>query len=305
MSTWSCYHCLRFKYLCSMLNLRYIVFLSSSLSGVHDTKKKEVAPSGQLLAIAGMLDNSAISLSHFSLTPLLSSLPMLSLPFFTLFLLSLYQTAHAGSVGKNGTCSIAHNRLQAGTFQFFSDCDAVTFCNSDSICVLKTCRKDDFPFGYKQDSNSIPPKCEKGEFCPDEGSGCQPVLAVGSPCQLNRDGLYICRVPICIFSIVLLLRSMRRTTRFCSPCRHLWTRFELQWLGVPQQSMHVRLTHCTALQFFICPQVGECNSRFSLCSREHSLYRLWREWRVPRYCFSVCNLIILCLLSLISVQWQL
>lgn len=29
--------------------------------------------------------------------------------------------------------------------------------------------------------------CPQGEFCPDEGDACQPVMPLGSPCQLNRD----------------------------------------------------------------------------------------------------------------------
>ncbi|GJJ06569.1 hypothetical protein Clacol_000762 [Clathrus columnatus] len=48
------------------------------------------------------------------------------------------------------------------------------------------CRRDEFPLGYAQDA-VLPPKCPPGQFCPDEGDACQPLLPVGSPCQLNRD----------------------------------------------------------------------------------------------------------------------
>lgn len=106
----------------------------------------------------------------------------------TLFLLYLYHFCLAGSVNKGGACSTKNSRLQAGTNQFWSECNSVTFCSdSDGTCVPKRCRKDDYPFGYSQGA-SLPPKCSKGQFCPDEGSDCQPALAVGSPCQLNRDG---------------------------------------------------------------------------------------------------------------------
>ncbi|KAG9004993.1 hypothetical protein FRB90_010630, partial [Tulasnella sp. 427] len=40
---------------------------------------------------------------------------------------------------------------------------------------------------YRQWSHIIPDRCAKGEFCPDEEDACQPLLAVGSLCQLNRD----------------------------------------------------------------------------------------------------------------------
>jgi len=33
----------------------------------------------------------------------------------------------------------------------------------------------------------MPDKCERGQFCPDEMDACQPLLPLGSPCQLNRD----------------------------------------------------------------------------------------------------------------------
>ncbi|KAF4621243.1 hypothetical protein D9613_000652 [Agrocybe pediades] len=106
----------------------------------------------------------------------------------TLFLLAIYPSSFAGSLNSGDACSVGNNRLQTGTFQFWSECNSVSFCDeTSSTCVPKRCRKDDFPFGYPQGSSDIPPKCEKGEFCPDEGSDCQPLLAIGSDCQLNRD----------------------------------------------------------------------------------------------------------------------
>ncbi|KAF9478630.1 hypothetical protein BDN70DRAFT_879764 [Pholiota conissans] len=94
----------------------------------------------------------------------------------------------AGSQNKGDTCDPGNNRLQAGTYQFWSDCNSVTFCNDTThVCDLKGCRKDDFPFGYKQDDPDIPDKCPKGQFCPDEGSHCRDLIEVGQPCQFNRD----------------------------------------------------------------------------------------------------------------------
>ncbi|PPQ70688.1 hypothetical protein CVT24_000170 [Panaeolus cyanescens] len=104
----------------------------------------------------------------------------------TLVLSSLLSLVFAGNVSKDGPCSTGNNRLQAGTFQFWSECNSVTFCSEQGLCVEKRCRRDDFPFGYEQGAE-LPPKCRSGEFCPDEGSDCQPLLPVDSPCQLNRD----------------------------------------------------------------------------------------------------------------------
>jgi len=104
----------------------------------------------------------------------------------TFLLISLFSLVHAGTVGKDGPCSTGNNRLQPGTFQFWSECDSQTFCSDQGLCVKKRCRRDDFPFGYPQ-GDDLPPKCREGEFCPDEGTDCQPLLPVGSPCQLNRD----------------------------------------------------------------------------------------------------------------------
>lgn len=106
---------------------------------------------------------------------------------FTLVLFASCRAVVAGSVNRGGACNVGNNRLQTGTFQFWSECNSVSFCSDAGVCEAKRCRKDDFPFGYQQGSNDLPPKCERGKFCPDEGTDCQPVLPVGSPCQLNRD----------------------------------------------------------------------------------------------------------------------
>ncbi|KAF9531591.1 hypothetical protein CPB83DRAFT_848424 [Crepidotus variabilis] len=107
--------------------------------------------------------------------------------FLTFLLSSFYSLAHAGSLAMGQPCNPGNNRLQTGTFQFWSDCNSVTFCSDQGICENKGCRSDDFPFGYPKNSGDLPPKCPKGQFCPDEGSECQDILPVGSPCQLNRD----------------------------------------------------------------------------------------------------------------------
>jgi hypothetical protein len=84
---------------------------------------------------------------------------------------------------------VAENRLQIGTYAFYSDCDTHTFCNGSSgVCELKGCRHDIFPFGYDKDDDHLPDLCGNTQFCPDEMDACQDLLPVNSPCQLNRDG---------------------------------------------------------------------------------------------------------------------
>ncbi|KAF9071091.1 hypothetical protein BDP27DRAFT_1322768 [Rhodocollybia butyracea] len=104
----------------------------------------------------------------------------------TFLWISWLSIVSAGNVNLGGPCSTSDNRLQVGTYQFYSDCDSVTYCASNGTCAHRGCRKDDFPFGYAQDAD-IPPKCPKGQFCPDEMDACQDVLPVGSACQMNRD----------------------------------------------------------------------------------------------------------------------
>jgi len=103
----------------------------------------------------------------------------------TFFFLSTSSFVWAGENTKGQSCNLGENRLQAGTYQFWSECDSVTFCDNGT-CQPRKCRRDEYPFGYTQGAD-LPPKCDKGSFCPDEESGCQPILTVDSSCQLNRD----------------------------------------------------------------------------------------------------------------------
>ncbi|KAI0080919.1 hypothetical protein K474DRAFT_1636472 [Panus rudis PR-1116 ss-1] len=86
------------------------------------------------------------------------------------------------------TCSSNNNRLDSSTHRFTSDCDDKTFCSAavNGTCQPRECRRDEFPFGFQAD-DVLPPLCSDGSFCPDEGDGCKDLVAVGQPCQLNRD----------------------------------------------------------------------------------------------------------------------
>lgn len=145
----------------------------------------------------------------------------------------------AGNVTFGGACNITHNRLSPDTKQFTGDCTATTYCSGNGTCLHKGCRRDEYPFGcvlhslvrwwlggscswqlgrkgefnslsldcrYRLFSHEIPPRCEPGNFCPDEEDACQPVMPVGSICQLNRDGQWLASAcsfgltPDCSFS---------------------------------------------------------------------------------------------------------
>ncbi|KAJ7614433.1 hypothetical protein FB45DRAFT_1110154 [Roridomyces roridus] len=104
----------------------------------------------------------------------------------SLIFLSCSALALAGNGTNGANCSTNDNRLQIGTYQFFSDCDPLTYCAANGTCVPRGCRKDEDPFGYGV-NDSIPDLCPTGQFCPDEADACQALLPVNSPCQLNRD----------------------------------------------------------------------------------------------------------------------
>jgi len=106
--------------------------------------------------------------------------------FLTLLLFIFSPAVNGGNSTQGQPCNVGNSRLQIGTYQFWDECNVLTFCSEKDICEPKRCRKDEYPFGFPRNSE-FPPKCPKGQFCPDEGSDCQPLLRVDSPCQLNRD----------------------------------------------------------------------------------------------------------------------
>ena len=101
---------------------------------------------------------------------------------------SLIVPVQSGTSPEGSPCSTANNRIDKLSHRFIDDCDDKTFCSSsvDGSCIRKKCRTDTFPFGYK-DGDVLPPLCDSGSFCPDEGGGCRPLVGLGQPCQLNQD----------------------------------------------------------------------------------------------------------------------
>ncbi|EMD31501.1 hypothetical protein CERSUDRAFT_59878 [Gelatoporia subvermispora B] len=101
---------------------------------------------------------------------------------------SLGRLSACGAVSEGGACSTKNDRIDPNTRKFMSDCNDQTYCNAmtNGTCQARQCRKDEFPFGYGL-GDTIPPLCSRGSFCPDSGSGCQPLRQAGQSCELNRD----------------------------------------------------------------------------------------------------------------------
>jgi hypothetical protein len=93
----------------------------------------------------------------------------------------------AGFVTEGGPCSASNSHLDMASHRFVSECTDQTFCSqsANGTCITRRCRRDEFPFGYGD--HTLPPQCDRGSFCPDEGSGCEPLIPVGQACQFNRD----------------------------------------------------------------------------------------------------------------------
>jgi hypothetical protein len=165
--------------------------------------------------VVTLLHNRPVS----SLHPSMHSLSL------TLLLFILCPAVLAGNSTQGHPCSVGNSRLQIGTYQFWDECNILTYCSEKGICEAKGCRKDEYPFGFPRNS-SFPSKCPTGQFCPDEGSQCQPLLPVGSPCQLNRDGMhYRC---LTTPHVPILSRSMSGSSRLSRFDRHNWSWAQLQ-----------------------------------------------------------------------------
>lgn len=198
---------------------------------------------------------------------------MLRLP---LVFLAYCALVNAGSANKGDNCTQGHSRLQTGTFQFFDDCNSVTYCASNGTCLLKGCRKDDFPFGYATGAH-LPDKCDPGSFCPDEADECQPVLAVGSQCQLNRDGR-----PCPGFFLLRLISLVQINARHLPISKNSQTP---PTAGSTTTVLCVSTT--SACMYHFRPltsalnqptlQVGQPNRREHLCGRKHGLHRIRRR----------------------------
>ena len=107
--------------------------------------------------------------------------------FLTLSIHTISITA-LSSTNNTGTCSSNNTIFDPSTHKLVSQCSDHTFCSApiNGMCIPRLCRRDEFPFGYGP-GEAPPPLCPQGSFCPDDGSGCRPLVSVGAPCEPNRD----------------------------------------------------------------------------------------------------------------------
>ncbi|KAF9463969.1 hypothetical protein BDZ94DRAFT_1257895 [Collybia nuda] len=103
-------------------------------------------------------------------------------------ILAIAVMARAGLIDVGGPCSSMNDHLDLESRKFTSECTDQTFCSRalNGTCTPRLCRRDEYPFGFNA-TQEIPPQCDVGSYCPDEGRGCVPLEVAGSPCQLNRD----------------------------------------------------------------------------------------------------------------------
>ncbi|KIM80388.1 hypothetical protein PILCRDRAFT_73344 [Piloderma croceum F 1598] len=114
---------------------------------------------------------------------------MVPLPYRSIILLVLLLScAYAGTVPQDGRCSSDNDHQDPATHRLLTECMDKAFCSApvNGTCVSKQCARDEYPFGYTQ-GEIVPPLCPRGTFCPDEGSGCKALVAIGQSCQLDRD----------------------------------------------------------------------------------------------------------------------
>ena len=105
-----------------------------------------------------------------------------------------------GAFAKNGEerilelvgtpCNPNNTRMLVDNNQLRTDCGYLAWCDpTDNTCKVRGCRRDEWPFGFNRKVRELwPPKCNAGQFCPDEGSYCMDMVGLGAQCQLSRDG---------------------------------------------------------------------------------------------------------------------
>lgn len=105
---------------------------------------------------------------------------------FLTFCTLAIRLVYSENVPLNGTCNTALTRLDPATHKMLSDCDSKYFCNNGT-CQWKGCRQYDHDINYDS-GDPIPGFCSQGTYCPDDQRTCQPLLPLGSRCELDRDG---------------------------------------------------------------------------------------------------------------------
>lgn len=93
----------------------------------------------------------------------------------------------AENVPLGETCNQNLTRIDPTSQKLMSDCDDKFFCNANNTCQWRGCRRFDQDLTYAT-GEPVPPFCPKGYYCPDLQNECRPLVPLGSPCELDRDG---------------------------------------------------------------------------------------------------------------------
>ena len=110
-------------------------------------------------------------------------------PMHPIFVLVLLLYGGECSLSVNEACNPPSSRLDPATHKFISDCDSKTFCDSSTkTCQLKQCRSGDPDASYGP-GDLVPSLCPHDTYCPDAQNECRPLVTIGNPCELNRDGM--------------------------------------------------------------------------------------------------------------------
>ncbi|KAG2237477.1 hypothetical protein INT48_005510 [Thamnidium elegans] len=91
----------------------------------------------------------------------------------------------------------------SATWQYDDSCENVYFfCDSsrNNTCNYKACSNTDFIQGWDIAAHKLPERCNNQMYCPDNGSQCTPLVAIGDRCELQRDDECSGKDSICLNS---------------------------------------------------------------------------------------------------------
>lgn len=108
----------------------------------------------------------------------------------------LWTGSLADNVPLGGTCNQNFTRIDPASKKLLSDCDDNFFCDTNSTCQYRGCRRFDQDIVY-QPGDLIPPFCPRGSYCPDIQDECKALIPIGESCELDRDGALTCGLMLC------------------------------------------------------------------------------------------------------------
>ncbi|KAJ3493709.1 hypothetical protein NLJ89_g10955 [Agrocybe chaxingu] len=212
--------------------------------------------------------------------------------------------------GKPIPCSPKNVKLNPSSHKLISECTETMFCAQPpeapvnatglGMCFPRLCRRDEYPFGYANFGGGsklkvlqskgmkvpdttvdLPPMCGKGEFCPDNGSGCRLQVAVGGKCELGRDEQ--CALPspssdggsTSNRAVCLNLSCTSATQQLNEPCKFENTTYvsdiNKNVAGGGQFISFVFKHNCLSPDFFCDPTSKSPNGGGATCQRTRNL----------------------------------